>query len=219
LNGALLVLQPGTITMVATDGHRLAHIQAGKADISLTDEMRVLIPRKALAEINSLLGLSAVDILEFVKDESYLYFRIGSRLLTSRQLTGTFANYEAVMPKEYSGTFVLGATDFTQAIQRVAQFSDERSNSVRLKAEANQLYLASSSTDTGESEEILDTNYGGSPIKIGFNSKYLLDFMKVAGTEKVSFHFKDGNAAAEFRPADAVGSDINYRYVVMPMRT
>lgn len=93
LNGALLVLRPETITMIATDGHRLAHIQVKEAVTGLSEERRVLIPRKALAEINSLLGQTGVDVFEFSKDDSNLFFRIGGRLMTSRQLAGTFPNY------------------------------------------------------------------------------------------------------------------------------
>lgn len=123
------------------------------------------------------------------------------------------------MPKEYAGSLSLPAEEFTQAIQRVSQFADERSSAVRLKAENNQFHLSSSSVEMGESEEILDTKFDGKPLRIGFNSRYLIDFMKVAGTEKVNFYFNDAATAAEFRPEGRVDSEYTYRYVVMPMRT
>ena len=102
LNGALLILQPTSITMVATDGNRLAHIQAPASISGVTGEIRVLIPKKALSEINTLLNFSGIDVFEFAKDDSTLYFRIGSRLLSCRQLVGTFPNYEPVMPRDYT---------------------------------------------------------------------------------------------------------------------
>jgi DNA polymerase III subunit beta len=219
LNGALLVLQPGTITMVATDGHRLALVQAAKTIAAVTSEMKVLVSRKALVELNSLLSVGGIETFEFAKDENTLFFRIGARLLTCRQLAGTFPNYEAVLPRDYTPSLSVPCGEFSQAIQRVSQFSDERSNTIRVKAESNQVQLSSSSVDTGESEEILETTYAGDPMKTGFNARYLIDFLRVTGTDKVSFHFKEPSAAAEFRPDEGSASEYKYRYVVMPMRT
>jgi DNA polymerase-3 subunit beta len=217
INGALLLVQPNTLTMVATDGHRLAHFQT-TTDLSLPDQIRVLVPKKALTEVASLLATTETSSIEFAKDESTLFFRIGSRLLTCRQMTGAFPNYEAVMPKEYASVVALGNADLTHGIQRVAQFADIRSQAVRFKLESNQLKMSSSSSEMGESEETLDTTYAGQPIAIGFNARYLLDFMKVAGTEKVNFHFKASDVAAEFRPDENGNSSSKVRYVVMPMR-
>jgi DNA polymerase III subunit beta len=219
LNGALLVLQPGTVTMVATDGHRLALVQAAKTIAGVTSEVKVLIPRKALVEINSLLSLGGIDAFEFAKDETTLFFRIGARLLTCRQLVGIFPNYEAVLPRDYTRSLSVPCGEFSQAIQRVSQFSDEHSKTIRVKAESNQVQLSSSSVDTGESEEILETTYVGDPMKTGFKARYLLDFLRVAGTERVTFHFKEASAAAEIRPDEGSASEYKYRYVVMPMRT
>ena len=101
LNGALMVLKPESITMVATDGHRLAHIErtGGKFE-GISGEMKTLVPKKAMDELKSLLDSTDAEEIEFAKDESTLFFRIGQRLLTSRQLTGQFPNFEAVLPKD-----------------------------------------------------------------------------------------------------------------------
>src|SRR5262249_33567949 len=105
LNGALMVLKPESITMVATDGHRLAHVErAGEKFEGVSGEMKTLIPKKAMDELRSLTDSTEVETVEFAKDESTLFFRIGPRLLTSRQLTGQFPNYEAVLPKDNSKT-------------------------------------------------------------------------------------------------------------------
>src|SRR6184192_4376328 len=100
LNGALMVLKPETVTMVATDGHRLAHIENSKAKFKVSGELKTLVPKKAMAELNTLLQLGEAEDVEFARDESTLFFRVGSRLLTSRQLTGQFPNFEAVLPKD-----------------------------------------------------------------------------------------------------------------------
>src|SRR5229473_1851602 len=108
LNGALMVLKPESITMVATDGHRLAHIErAGEKFEGVSGEMKTLIPKKAMDELRSLLDSTDAEAIEFAKDESTLYFRIGQRLLTSRQLTGQFPNYEAVLPKDNNKSITL----------------------------------------------------------------------------------------------------------------
>src|SRR5581483_7745176 len=105
LNGALMVLKPESITMVATDGHRLSHIErTGTKFEGVSGEMKTLVPKKAMDELKSLLDSTDADDIEFAKDESTLYFRIGGRLLTSRQLTGQFPNFEAVLPKDNSKT-------------------------------------------------------------------------------------------------------------------
>src|SRR5215475_2010632 len=101
LNGALMVLKPESITMVATDGHRLAHVErSGEKFDGISGEMKTLVPKKCMDELKSLLDSTDDEAIEFAKDESTLYFRIGTRLLTSRQLTGQFPNFEAVLPKD-----------------------------------------------------------------------------------------------------------------------
>src|SRR5215469_2930225 len=125
LNGALMVLKPESITMVATDGHRLAHIEKNGSDFQVSGEMKTLVPKKAMHELNALLNSSDVEEVEFAKDESTLFFQIGSRLLTSRQLTGQFPNYEAVLPRDNNKSVVVKVNEIEGAIQRVAQFADE----------------------------------------------------------------------------------------------
>ena len=101
LNGALMVLKPESITMVATDGHRLAHVERnGEKFEGVSGELKTLVPKKAMDELKSLVDATNVETIEFAKDESTLFFRIGPRLLTSRQLTGPFPNFKAVLPKD-----------------------------------------------------------------------------------------------------------------------
>jgi DNA polymerase-3 subunit beta len=145
-----------------------------------------------------------------------LFFRIGPRLLTSRQLTGQFPNYEAVLPKDNSKSILLHGEDLAAAIARVAQFADERSRAVRLKLEKGELKLSASSTESGESEDSLETDYNGEPLTIGFNAQYITDFLRAAGNGDVRLELKDSQSAGQLRPAE--GEDYKYRYIVMPMR-
>jgi DNA polymerase-3 subunit beta len=217
LNGALMVLKSESITMVATDGHRLAHIErAGEKFEGVSGEMKTLVPKKAMDELKSLLDTTDAETIDFAKDESTLYFRVGQRLLTSRQLTGQFPNYEAVLPKEITKSISVRGEDLGAAISRVAQFADERSHAVRLRLEKDELKLSASSTDSGESEDSIEIAYSGDPMTIGFNAQYLIDFIKAAGSAEVKLELKDPQSAGQLRPAD--GDDYKYRYIVMPMR-
>jgi DNA polymerase-3 subunit beta len=218
LNGGLMVLKPESITMVATDGHRLAHIEKTGEQFDVSGENKTLVPKKAMSELFSLLQNTDVDHVDFAKDDSTLFFRIGERLLTSRQLTGQFPNYEAVLPRETGKAVVVHGGDLSTAIQRVAQFADERSHAVRLKLEKNELKISSSSTEAGESEDSIETAYAADPMTIGFNSDYLIDFLKASSAGEVRLEFKDAQSAGQMRPEEGSDDGFKYRYVVMPMR-
>ena len=219
LNGALLVLKPEAMIMVATDGHRLAHIENSGAKFQgLSGELRILVPKKAMAELHMLLNDYEGDSVDFAKDESTLFFRLGNRLLTSRQLTGQFPNYEAVLPRDNNKSVAVPTDQFYAAIQRVAQFADERSGAIRIRLDRNELKISSSSSDAGESEDSLETAYAAESLTIGFNSAYLLDFLKAAGTREIRLEFKDSQSAGQMRPEDAPDSEFKYRYIIMPMR-
>ncbi len=184
----------------------------------VTAEKRVLIPRKALAELASLLSDTEEEKVEFADDDNTLFFRIGRRTLSSRKLTGQFPNYEAVMPRDNSRFAVVRASELSSAIQRVAQFADERSKAVRMRLESNELKISANSTETGESEDTIDTPYSGEPIVVGFNSDYILDFLKALGdTSEVRLEFKDSQSAGQMRPEDP-DAEYRSRYVLMPMR-
>jgi len=216
LNGALMALKPESITMVATDGHRLAHIERpGEKFDGVSGELKTLVPKKAMDELKTLLDSTDAEAIDFAKDESTLYFRVGPRLLTSRQLTGQFPNYEAVLPKDVTKSVSVHGEELGAAISRVAQFADERSHAVRLRLEKGELKL-SATTDSGESEDSLEVAYNGDPMTIGFNAQYLTDFIKATGSGEVRLELKDPQSAGQFRPAE--GEDYKYRYIVMPMR-
>jgi DNA polymerase-3 subunit beta len=217
LNGALMVLKPESLVMVSTDGHRLAHIERQGGKFEISGEMKTLVPKKAMSELYSLLQSTEAEDIDFAKDDSTLFFRIGGRLLTSRQLTGQFPNYEAVLPKDNDKSVTIRTEEFMQAIQRVAQFADERSQAIKVRLEKDELRISSSSTETGESEDSLVTAYTGETVTIGFNSQYLVEFLKVAGTDEVRLEFKNAQSAGQLRP-DGGSDEFKYRYVVMPMR-
>jgi DNA polymerase-3 subunit beta len=220
LNGALLQLKPQGMIMVATDGHRLAYVETCSEVPGIQAQYKALLPRKAMGEILRLVGESAPDsTVKFAGDENHLFFQFGDRLLISRKLTGTFPDYDRVLPKEHKISVTLGCGEIKAAVERVSQFADERSRAIRVQLCPGEVKVFSSISETGESEESVPAEYDGTPLDIGFNAQYLLEFLRAISQEQVVFSFKDPHSAAEVNPASGEGAQEElYRYVVMPMR-
>ena len=217
LNGALLVLKPDSVTMVATDGHRLAMVENTHKLEGLSAEVRVLVPKKAMTEIQRLAADSDdVASADFAQDESHLFFQIGRRLLTSRKLTGQFPNYEAVLPRDANKTVVLERGELQDALRRVSQLADQRSRAVKFVLAKEGIEISASSPEYGEAKESIEKEYKGEPLSIGFNAQYILDFLAAAADGPIAFELKDEQSAGQLRPLADESS--RYRYVVMPMR-
>ena len=217
LNGGLLILKPDSLAMVATDGHRLALAETDHKLAGLNGEVRVLIPRKAMDEVEKLAKGSPSDaLIDFARDESHLFFQVGARLLISRMLTGQFPNYEAVLPRENNKTVVLERGELNDAVRRVAQLADQRSRAVKISVTSEGIEVSASSPEYGEAKETIETEYKGEPLAIGFNAQYLLDFLSAAADGPVSLELKDEQSAGQLRPL--ADESYRYRYVIMPMR-
>lgn len=237
LSGAKFMVGDGLVKMVTTDGHRLAYIDK-QADIS--GAMDALIPKKALTELTKIARDSQGEV-SFGEDPNHIYFEVGGRLLITRKLSGTFPNYEMVIPKGNDKVAVFDAEEMKAAIRRVSLMADERTRSVKLHIKPNEIQISSQAAEEGEADEVISADYSGEEVQVGFNSQYLQDFLNVAGagdtqaadgaeqeTEgdkvkvkengrlKISFEFKDGNGQTQLRPANDAG--YNYKYVVMPLR-
>ena len=217
LNGGLLIMKPDTLAMVATDGHRLALAETDQKLSGLNGEVKVLIPKKAMDEIEKLASVAGSEAqVEFAKDESHLFFQLGHRLLISRILTGQFPNYEAVLPRENNKQIVIDRAELSDAVRRVAQLADQRSHAVKIAISKEGVEISASSPEYGEAKESLEKEYKGDPIAIGFNSSYMLDFLSAAADGPVSIELKDEQSAGQMRPlADEA---YRYRYIIMPMR-
>ena len=217
LNGALMLLNEKGMTMVATDGHRLAYIHCASSGQG-HQPLRALVPRKAMGEITKLADDCAADAsVHFAGDDNHLFFEFGPRLLISRKLTGNFPDYERVLPTDNTHTALISKDEVKAAIERVAQFADERSRAIRVQFSAGEMRIFASALETGESEENVPADYSGPELEIGFNAQYLLEFLRVVPQESVAFALKDQKGAGELRPSPT-GESEQYRYVVMPMR-
>jgi DNA polymerase III subunit beta len=214
LNGALLLLKDEMVTMVATDGHRLAFVEMA---LPGQQAFRALIPRKAMGEIVKLADEGGADAKVIVTgDDNHLFFQFGERLLITRKLTGNFPDYERVLPKENSNLAKLEKVEIRSAIERVAQFADERSRAIRVQFLPGEVKVFASSVEMGESEESVNSEYTGPELEIGFNAQYLLDFFRAISQDQLVFALKDQKSAGELRPS--TDGPEQYRYVVMPMR-
>jgi len=213
LSGALFLISGSTATMVTTDGHRLA--MATCMIETPADDVRLIIPRKALSEILKLAG-STDQPVAFSKDENHIFFKFGQRQLSSRMLAGQFPNYDMVIPKGNDKTLVVGLDKLSQAIKRVALMADERSHGIKLELEDGSLTMTSQTADLGESREVIQVDFKSPQVTVKFNASYLIDFLNVVDTEDVLIELKDDQTPVLFRPSE--GSASNYKYVVMPMR-
>jgi DNA polymerase III subunit beta len=217
LNGGLLILKPDTLAMVATDGHRLALAETDHKLTGLNGEVKVLIPKKAMDEVEKLSSLAGPEAqMDFAKDDSHLFFQVDHRLLISRILTGQFPNYEAVLPRDNNKSVVLERAELSDAVRRVSQLADQRSHAVKMAVSKEGIEISASSPEYGEAKEIIEKDYKGDPISIGFNSSYVLDFLAAAAEGPISIELKDEQSAGQMRPL--ADESYRYRYIIMPMR-
>ena len=228
LNGALCKIEDGSLTLVATDGHRLAYITRDLGLKPPEGNFSVIVPKKALTEILKLASeLGPEDSVSFGKAGKQVFFEVAGHRLTSTLLEGNFPRYENVMPGECTTHVIVPTEDLSQAVRRVSLLASDRfGRAVKLELSKGKLEL-SSETEVGEAHESLHVDYDGESMTIGFNARYLLDYLGVVGSPSVRLELNpsaDGtkpNAAqagdrpGQFRPDPADEAD--YRYIVMPM--
>jgi DNA polymerase-3 subunit beta len=230
LNGALFMLKDKTATMVATDGHRLAYVSKTLDTKVATEDQKLIVPRKALNEISKMTSdLGDEDTVMFGQSGNHVFFIVGEHRLTSSLLEGNFPRYENVMPKSCEIGLNIATDELMAAVKRVSLLASDRyGRAVRLHLSPGKLQL-DSKTEVGKAEEVLALDYDGVEMSIGFNAKYLIDFLSVVGTASVKLELnpnRDGDKSDDQRvePGDKPGQfrpepqgEMNYRYVVMPM--
>ena len=214
LNGAKFVLKPQSLTLVATDGHRLALVEVDQA-VGVTEESGVILPKKTLLELGKLLSEGNDDV-QFESGENHLFFDVAGRVLISRMIDGQFPAYERVIPKGNDKTIEFDRDRLTSAVKRVALLSNERSRAVKFEIDKGKVEVTSSSSEFGEAREQLAVDFAGPALTISFNAQYVLDFLNVVETDSVSLSLKDEVSQAVMQPVGAEGYD--YTYVIMPMR-
>ncbi len=216
LNGVYfeVIEDSGKIRMVATDGHRLAQVDRGIGEEAAGLASGVIIPRKGLAELKRLVDEDDADEIELAFEGNSGVARKGSVTLVMRLIEGEFPNYRQVIPKDRQHQLTVPTELLVGALRRVALLSAERSRAVRVELSAGRMTVSSSNPDLGEAQEEIDVDYDGAGISIGFNARYLLDCLAVAGSKEVQMSLLDSNSPAQVQPAD----DAESLAVVMPMR-
>ncbi len=197
---------------VATDGHRLARIDADLPE-GATGMPGVIIPRKTVGEMRKLLDDDEAQIAVSVS-ETKVRFATPDITLTSKVIDGTFPDYTRVIPQGNTRRLEVDAAEFAQAVDRVATVSSERSRAVKLQLEDDRLILSVNAPDSGAAEEELAVAYGDERLEIGFNAKYLLEIASQVDRENAVFMFNSSGDPTLMRE----GNDQSAVYVVMPMR-
>jgi DNA polymerase III subunit beta len=211
LNGILFVAEGKSLTLVATDGHRLALAQATlETDIP---KQEVILPRKTVLELQRLLKDDDSSIeMRFAPNQAKFSFA-GMEFVT-KLVEGKFPDYNRVIPKNHKNKVTLGRAPLLQSLQRAAILTSEKFKGVRVNIEPGTLRIASSNAEQEEAMEELEIDYGGDTIEIGFNVTYLIDALTNMGQEMVTMELQDTNSSALITVPDQAG----FKYVVMPMR-
>ncbi|WP_018153142.1 DNA polymerase III subunit beta [Leeia oryzae] len=211
LNGLYLVSESGMIKLVATDGHRLAFVEAETGNQSPRSE--AIIPRKTVLELVKQLN----DVDDPVKIEicsNQIRFSFGKIELLSKVIEGKFPDYNRVIPLHNNKIFRIERLVLLQALQRVAILSNEKFRGVRVMLSDNTLRIQSANNEQEEAQEELDIEYGYDALDIGFNINYLLDALNHSSSDVMQLALADSNGSALVTEPE----NQNFRYVVMPMR-
>jgi DNA polymerase III subunit beta len=211
LNGILFIAEGKTLTLVATDGHRLALAQATlENDIP---KQEVILPRKTVLELQRLLRDEDTAIeMRFAGNQAR--FAFSGMEFTTKLVEGKFPDHNRVIPKAHKNSLTLGRLPLLAALQRAAILTSDKFKGVRVNLEPGSLKIASSNAEQEEAKEELDVDYNGDAIEIGFNVTYLIDALGNMSAEMLKIELQDGNAAALITAPDQAG----FKYVVMPMR-
>ncbi|PAT32228.1 DNA polymerase III subunit beta [Vandammella animalimorsus] len=225
LNGILFVAEGRTLSLVATDGHRLAFASA-TLDTDVPKQ-EVILPRKTVLELQRLLrdvkapaapaGEGKDDAgpmiqFQFANNQAKLSFN-GLEFVT-KLVEGKFPDYNRVIPVGYGNVVTLGRQALQASLQRMTIMTSDKFKGVRLNFEPGMLRISSANAEQEEAQDELEIDYGGGKVESGFNVSYLLDVLSNMQQDMVSIAFEDGNSSALI----SIPGDANFKYVVMPMR-
>ncbi len=214
LNGALLILNKRHLTLVATDGHRLAYVSGRLEKGSSESTIEIIVPRKALQELTRI-GEGQEEVV-FGQKENHAFFKVGGTMLTTALVAGKFPEYEKVIPEGNDRLLKMDAAPFADVVRRVSLLSSERSRAVKIALGKGSVEISSSNPEVGEAAETIEVEYDGPGMEVGFNARYLLDFLQAMGPGPMILALKDDQTQGLLRPVGMEERD--YRYVVMPMR-
>jgi DNA polymerase-3 subunit beta len=212
LNGILFVAEGKQLSLVATDGHRLAFSSAD-LDVDVQQRQEVILPRKTVLELQRLLSDQEGAIeMQFAGNQAK--FTFGGMEFVTKLVEGKFPDYNRVIPKNHKNIIVLGRQALLSSLQRTAILTSEKFKGVRLNVDPGTLRVATNNAEQEEAVDELDIDYNGDSIEIGFNVTYLIDVLGNMSQEMVKIELADSNNSALL----TIPEDRNFKYVVMPMR-
>ncbi len=212
MTGALLEFEGQTISMVGTDGHRLAYFSQTQQH-EVTQKLSFILPKKVLSELKKLTE-DASETINVSFQEKHAIFSIEDVVLMGRLLEGGFPNYRQVIPQPSSNFVSINRELLIHALKRVSILSDEKSHSVRFELNENILALSSQDSEFGDAHEEIPISYSGPTVIIGFNATYVLDTLTAMDEEQVRFDVSETLGPCLFRPE---GRE-DYLCVIMPMK-
>jgi len=212
LMGIFLHVADDQLKAAATDGHRLARVVLPKPDGA--DGMPdVIVPRKCVTELRKLLD-EVEGTVEVSLSPTKIRFGLGSAVLTSKLIDGTFPDYNRVIPTANDKLLKLDPKTFSAGVDRVSTIASEKTRAVKMSVDRDKVTLSVTSPESGTATEELPADYGSDTIEIGFNAKYLLDILGEIDGDTVEVHLADAAAPTLLRESDRS----NALYVLMPMR-
>jgi DNA polymerase-3 subunit beta len=209
LNGIFASFRDGKMTLVATDGRRLAMVDAD-LEFPASHETDVIIPSKAVQELQRLLGEAGEVIVKL--SDSQISFAVGDSLLCSKLIEGNYPNYRQVIPGESNERVVISREALLETVRRVSLLSSEKSNSVKLVFSENRIEVTANSPDVGEAQESMDVIYQGPPMQIAFNPEFLQAPLRNLDSNDVYLDLIDEMSPGVLR------IEGTFLYVLMPMR-
>ncbi|MHB1946684.1 MAG: DNA polymerase III subunit beta [Gammaproteobacteria bacterium] len=212
LNGALFDINQGIVKVVATDGHRLAYSSISDVEVGNT-QTKVILPRKSVLELIRLLDNSDDDVTVCIGDS---HFRVISSdfTFTSKLINAQYPDYDKLIPRGVANTAVASREALKQALTRASILSNEKFRGIRMHLDTDTLRIMANNPEQEEAEELVQLEYQGNNIEIGFNVAYLLDVVSTIASEQIRWSFTDPNGGVLIEALDKDES----LYVVMPMR-
>lgn len=217
LNGILFVAEGRTLSLVSTDGHRLAFARA-ELDVEVPKQ-EVILPRKTVLELQRLLRDTSDKAqeqplieIQFANNQARLSFN--GLEFVSKLVEGKFPDYNRVIPSGYGNSVTLGRQVLLASLQRMTIMTSDKFKGVRLNFEPGLLRITSANTEQEEAQDELEIDYGGSKVESGFNVSYLIDVLGNVSSDLIRLDFADGNSSMLV----TIPEDDSFKYVVMPMR-
>ncbi len=214
MTGISVTIDDSVITLVATDGRRLACTRRRLELAEVEERVQVVLPARALVELSRSVHDEGSLILKIGKNQ--VFFEFSNYSLHSRMLEGRFPDYTKVVPTSFDRMCRVGREDFIAALKRMLVVAQEKRspNLIRLKFSEDTLHLSANTPDLGSGDERIPIIFEGDPLVIGFNGKYLVDGLSVLECEEIQFDLQEDSKSAVIRPL----GDTDYDYVVMPVK-